>query len=76
MSSSSDANRSGAYPSALSIIPIIVGTMSVWVTECCSMRPGTPAGSNSGIDTIVPPITCGIRSPAIDAAWNIGVWIR
>ena len=57
-------------------MPIIVGTMTVWVTPCASMSPITPAGSNSGIVTAVAPLVGVPRIAPIEAAWNIGVWCR
>ena len=57
-------------------MPIIVGTMTVWVTPCCSINVMAAPGSNSGMNTDDPPASGIPMIPPIDAAWNIGVWWR
>ena len=76
MSTSSDASRSGLKSGCDSSIPIIVGTITVIVTWCCSMASRTDLGSNIGTNVDVPPLAGMPRMPPIDAAWNIGVWCR
>ena len=69
------AARAGTPRGCISM-PIIVGTITVIVTWCCSIASITATGSNSGTITDVPPIAGTPRMPPIDAAWNIGVWCR
>ena len=57
-------------------MPIIVGTITVIVTSCCSIASITATGSNSGTQTEIPPSAGAPTTPLIDAAWNIGVWCR
>ena len=54
-------------------MPIMVGTITVWVMPSASMRFITPPGSKAGMVTILEP-DAGITSKlAIEAAWNSGV---
>ena len=69
----SDASRSGESSGWFSIMPIIVGTIIVWVTACCSMIDIAPPGSYSGMNVVDPPVAGVPMIPPIDAAWNIGV---
>ena len=55
---------------------IIVGTMTVFVTRCCSTNVNTCAGSNNARNTDPPPSAGTPSIPPIDAAWNIGVWCK
>ena len=55
-------------------MPTMVGTITVAVTFSRSMRSIAPAGSNSGMTTLSPPVAGIERIADVDAAWNMGVW--
>ena len=76
MSFLSELSRFGAKSSCPSIMAIMVGTITVWVTPWVSIRSKTAPGSNNGTNTDNPPLDGIPRMEAIDAAWNMGVWCK